>query len=87
MLDTLAVTDSRGNAVKLTEKGSGKYTFTMPGRSVTVTAVAQGTWYYEAVRFVAENGLMRGFGGVLDPKGLATRAQTASMLRNFLKNG
>lgn len=36
-LDALTVTDSRGDDILLTEKG-GKYTFTMPGRAVTVRA-------------------------------------------------
>lgn len=38
-LDALAVTDSQGNEVRLTARGSGEYTFTMPEQSVTVTAV------------------------------------------------
>ncbi|MDO4314500.1 MAG: S-layer homology domain-containing protein [Oscillospiraceae bacterium] len=38
VLDTLTVTDSRGNELKLTDKGSGKYTFTMSASSVTITA-------------------------------------------------
>lgn len=38
-LDDLIVTDSKGNELKLTDKGSGKYTFKMPGRKVTVEAV------------------------------------------------
>ena len=38
VLDTLTVTDSRGNEIKLTARGDGKYTFTMPGRAVTVKA-------------------------------------------------
>lgn len=38
VLDTLTVTDSRGNGIKLTTQGSGKYTFTMPTSNVTVTA-------------------------------------------------
>ncbi|MCI7474051.1 MAG: S-layer homology domain-containing protein [Clostridiales bacterium] len=37
-LDTLAVTDKNGSEVKLTDKGDGKYTFTMPGSAVTVKA-------------------------------------------------
>jgi len=36
VLDTLTVTDSRGNELDLTAKGDGKYTFKMPSRSVTV---------------------------------------------------
>lgn len=35
-LNALTVTDSRGNKINLTDKGDGKYTFTMPGSSVTV---------------------------------------------------
>ena len=37
-LDDLAVTDKNGNEVKLTDKGDGKYTFTMPASAVTVKA-------------------------------------------------
>lgn len=75
-LDTLTVTDKNGNEVKLTDKGDGKYTFTMPGSRVTVEAtfakegsqtddlpftdVAEGDWYYDAVQYVYENDLMNG---------------------------
>ena len=39
----------------------------------------------EALRWAVENGVMSGKGGgILDPHGLATRAQTAQMLKNFL---
>ena len=38
MLDKLTVRDSKGTELSLTEKGSGKYTFTMPGAKVTVDA-------------------------------------------------
>ena len=38
VLDTLTVTDSRGNEIKLTAQSGGKYTFTMPSRAVTVKA-------------------------------------------------
>ena len=37
-LDTLTVTDKNGNEIKLTDKGDGKYTFTMPSSAVTVKA-------------------------------------------------
>lgn len=37
-LDTLTVTNSSGKELKLTDKGSGVYTFTMPYSSVTVRA-------------------------------------------------
>ncbi len=38
VLDTLTVTDSRGNEIKLTAQSGGKYTFTMPSGAVTVKA-------------------------------------------------
>lgn len=38
-LDELTVTDSRGNELALTDKGSGKFTFKMPSGKVTVEAV------------------------------------------------
>ena len=37
-LDTLTVTDSDGNALTLTDKGDGKYTFTMPRGAVEIAA-------------------------------------------------
>ena len=41
----------------------------------------------EALRWAVQTGVMNGkAGGVLDPKGLATRAQAASMLKDFLEN-
>lgn len=35
----LTVTDKNGNTLAVTDKGNGKYTFTMPASNVTVTAV------------------------------------------------
>lgn len=41
----------------------------------------------EALRWAAENGILSGYGdGRLDPRGLATRAQVAQMLKSFLEN-
>ena len=37
-LDKLTVSDRDGKMLKLTEKGENKFTFTMPGSSVTVKA-------------------------------------------------
>ena len=37
-LESLTVTDSRGDAITLTDKGDGRYTFTMPARRVEVKA-------------------------------------------------
>ena len=41
-LDDLTVTDKNGKELKLTDKGNGKYTFTMPASKVTVKASADG---------------------------------------------
>ena len=37
-LDKLTVTDANGNAIALTDKGNGQYTFTMPASKVNVAA-------------------------------------------------
>ena len=73
-LESLTVLDSRDNEITLTDKGDGKYTFTMPSGRVTVEAsfaeiapeplpfgdVDDGDWFAGAVRFVYENGMMNG---------------------------
>ena len=75
-LDTLTVTDSQGNQMKLTDQGGGKFTFIMPGSQVKVEAsfvlipqepeplpfadVAETAWYYDGVRYAYEHGLMTG---------------------------
>lgn len=73
-VDKVTVTKSNGDTVKVTDKGSGVYTFTMPGSKVSVDVtfapegqwtnpfvdVAEDAWYYDAVRYVNENGLMAG---------------------------
>ncbi len=41
----------------------------------------------DAIRWAVEHGILNGFGdGRLGPKGLATRAQVAQMLKNFIEN-
>lgn len=74
-LDQLSVTDKDGDSVKVTNKGNGKYTFTMPGSQITIKAtfkaaessaldnftdVNSNAWYADAVEFVIEEGLMTG---------------------------
>ena len=95
-LDTLVVTDKNGNTVKLTDKGNGKYTFTMPGSQVTVNAsfakdssspvdsfldVNTGAWYYDAVKYAVESGLMSGTGTyTFEPNTTLSRGMIAQML-------
>ena len=44
-------------------------------------------WALEALRWATENGIINGKGGgILDPAGQATRAETAQMLKNFMEN-
>ena len=46
-----------------------------------------GDYALPALRWAVERGVMNGkSGGVLDPQGQATRAQTAQMLKNLIKN-
>lgn len=75
-LDELTVTDKDGKAIKLTDKGSGKYTFTMPASKVTVEAsfvpeapdpdipgftdVPASAYYYDSVMWAVEQGITSG---------------------------
>lgn len=98
-LSELIVTDSRGNEIDLTDKGDGKFTFQMPGRTVTVEAifaeieeepqpwnnpfvdVRAGAWYYDAVRYVHEHGLMAGTSAkTFDPNVITTRGMIVTIL-------
>ena len=46
-----------------------------------------GEYARDALCWAVENGVMSGRGGgILDPRGIATRAQTAQMLKNFMEN-
>ena len=65
-LDTLTVTDAKGNEIELADKGDGKYTFKMPASRVTVTATFKkvpvftdidGRWFTEAIEWAAEQGI------------------------------
>ncbi|MCC2177068.1 S-layer homology domain-containing protein [Agathobaculum butyriciproducens] len=77
-LDKLTVADAKGNTISVTDKGNGKYTFTMPASKVTVTPkfvkiaqqptkktfvdVDKSDWFADAVAYVTEKGLMNGTG-------------------------
>ena len=89
---TVAVTDRFGEAVAVTENADGTYTFTMPNGQVTVTVtfeqaplpfpdVTEGDWFYDAVRYAYETGLMDGVGDSLfAPNSDTTRAQLVTIL-------
>lgn len=94
-LETLSVTDRNGSALNLTDKGGGQYTFTMPSGPVTVTAtfmddntmlnffvdVPAGAYYYDAVLWAAEGGIVTGTDAVhFSPDASCTRAQLVTLL-------
>lgn len=74
VLETITVKDSKGDELKLTDKGSGKYTFTMPTGKVEVKAtfmddnamlnffldVPADSYYYDAVLWAAKQGITGG---------------------------
>ena len=95
VLETISVTDKNGNDLKLTDKGNGKYTFTMPTSKVEIKAtfmednsvlnffydVPNDAYYYEAVKWAAENGITGGVGNSLfAPNQPCTRAQIVTFL-------
>lgn len=95
VLETISITDKNGNDLKLTNKGNGKYTFTMPGSKVEVKVtfmednsvlnffydVPNDAYYYEAVKWAAENGITGGVGNSLfAPNQPCTRAQIVTFL-------
>lgn len=94
-LETLSVTDKNGSALDLTDQGGGQYTFTMPSSPVTVAAtfmddntmlnyfvdVPAGAYYYDAVLWAAEGGIVTGTDAVhFSPAASCTRAQLVTFL-------
>ena len=70
---SVTVLDSKGNELKLTDKGNGKYTFTMPGGKVEVKAtfvkagetspfvdVPADSYYFDAVKWAQKLGITNG---------------------------
>lgn len=48
--------------------------------------ISGNAWHYDAVQYASTHELMGGYGdGRLDPKGPATRAQVAQMLKSFME--
>ena len=94
-LDELVVEDEDGRDVSTTALASGtRYTFRMPDSDVTISAtfrsrnytsnftdVPRTEWYYEAVSYVATEGLMNGVSTTqFNPNGTASRAQIVTIL-------
>ncbi len=94
-LDELVVEDEDGRDISTTALASGtRYTFRMPDSDVTISAtfksrnytsnftdVPRTEWYYEAVSYVATEGLMNGVSATqFNPNGTASRAQIVTIL-------
>ena len=100
VLETLTVTDKNGDELKLTDKGNGKYTFTMPGSKVEVKAtfmednsvfnffydVPNDAFFYEAVKWAVKSGVTNGLTDTMfGPYESCTRAQIAAFLARSMK--
>ena len=95
-LEGLTVTDKDGKKLKLTDKGSGVYTFTMPAGKVTVEAgfradaaepvnpfvdVSGGAYYEDAVLWAVREGITSGTTATtFSPGASCTRAQMVTFL-------
>ncbi len=94
-LETITVADSKGNELKLTDKGDGKYTFTMPSGKVEVKAtfmddnamlnffvdVPANSYYYDAVLWAEEKGIAGGTDAEhFSPNASCKRGQLATLL-------
>ena len=93
-LDKFIVKDASGNKLKLTDKGNGKYTFTMPGSKVTVSAefveeqaasifadVPADAYYAKAVEWAVKKGITNGkANGLFGSNDSCTRAQIVTFL-------
>ena len=95
VLGTLTVTDKNGDELKLTDKGNGKYTFTMPGSKVEVKAtfmednsvlnffydVPNDAFFYEAVKWAVKSGVTNGLTDTMfGPYEPCTRGQIVTFL-------
>ena len=93
-LDKLTVTDKNGNVLKLTDKGDGKYSFTMPDGKVEIQAVfvkkvetrpfgdvSADAYYNQAVQWAQEKGITDGISSDLfGPEQPCTRSQIVTFL-------
>ena len=97
-LDSITVTDRNSKSVDVTVKPDGTYTFTQPAGKVNIEVtykpietpwvnpfadMSEGDWYYEAVRFAQEQGLMNGYSdGRFGAEDTLSRSQLAQILFN-----
>ena len=102
VVDAVKVVDKDGKDVTVTVK-DGKYVFTMPGSAVTVTGtfkaetpapvalpftdVKSGNWFYDAVKYAYEQGLMTGTSATtFAPNGTMNRAMIVTVLYRLEKS-
>lgn len=93
-LKSLEVLDQHGSSLPLTDLGNGKFSFVMPAGKVTVKPVfgaanayvnpymdvQTNDWYFGAVQYVTENGLMNGTGNGFEPNLATSRAMIWTIL-------
>ena len=92
---SVTVKRPNGSTVPVTGQGNGKYTFTMPSGGITVDVtfipedwpfvdVTEDKWYYDAVAYVYQQGIMVGMSETtFEPNTTVNRAQVVQMLYNL----
>ena len=93
-LKSLEVIDQNGNSLPLTDLGNGRFGFVMPAGKVSIRSefgeanayvnpygdVQPGDWFFGAVQYVTENGLMNGTGNGFEPNLATSRAMIWTIL-------
>ena len=93
-VQTVTVTDKKGNNIPVTPLGNNKYSFTMPGTAVTIEAellplsdivtftdVPANAYYADAVTWTVRNGVTKGTTETtFSPNASCTRAQAVTFL-------
>ena len=96
-LDRIVVLNEGGTELALTQRNENTYTFIMPDGRVSIDAhfvrvempstsnvfydVAQGAWYYDAVQYVTQRGLMTGVSDrQFAPNAILSRAHAVQIL-------
>lgn len=96
LLKNVTLETKAGNALALTDHGSGKYSFRMPNSSVVIhavfapandtpvvgfTDVPDDAWYYDAMLWAVENGITKGISDTaFAPELACDRGQVATFL-------